>query len=393
MTVRTPLLLTLLALPAAAGAAVVGLRWLDAPTPFAALGTVPVETLSRGASPPLRVETLVGGLDTPWDLAWGPDDHLWVSERPGRISRVDPATGAIALVGRLEVFETGESGLMGLAFHPDFAREPWVYAVHTYGGRGRMRNQLVRMRFDGERLGSPEVLLNEIPGQWNHDGSRLAVGPDRLLYMTTGDAGQADLAHDLGSLAGKILRLTLEGEPAPDNPFGSAVYSWGHRNPQGLAFHPSTGLLYSAEHGPGTDDEVNLIREGEDYGWPEVRGYCDGASRTEERYCREHEVVEPLAAWTPTVGIAGLDVYTGGLVPEWDGDLLVTSLRGASLFHLDLSDDGRRVVDREAVIRGQYGRLRDVLVGPEGEIYVATSNRDGRGDPAEDDDRILVLRP
>lgn len=376
-------------------AAVVALRpdGTSPPPPAQESGRSDPTRLTLGLTRPLRVETLVEGLDTPWDLAWGPDQRIWVSERGGRISRVDPSTGSLQLAGELEVLEISESGLMGLAFHPDFEAEPWVYAAHTYGTRGRMRNQLVRMWFDGERLGEPDILLNEIPGQRNHDGSRLAVGPDGFLYMTTGDAGEGERAHDLGSLAGKILRLTLEGDPAPGNPFGSAVFSFGHRNPQGLAFHPVTELLYSAEHGPGANDEVNLIVAGGDFGWPEVRGMCDESPRSEAPYCRDHEVIEPLESWTPTVGIAGLAVYRGDLIPEWRGNLLVVSLRGGGLYRLTLSPDGRQIVDQETIIRGQYGRLRDVLVGPEGEIYLATSNRDGRGRPAANDDRILRLTP
>jgi len=353
---------------------------------------VEVSVLTLGLPRPLQVETLVEGLDTPWDLAWGPDDAIWVSERSGAISRVDPHTGERWVVGEVDAHESGEAGLMGLAFHPDFANAPWVYAAHSYRSGRSIRNRLIRMRYDGSSLGSPEVLVDEIPGQRNHNGSRLAIGPDHLLYMTTGDASEDPYAHDLGSLAGKILRLTLEGRPAPGNPFGSAVFSFGHRNPQGLVFHPN-GELYSAEHGPGTDDELNRIRIGGDFGWPAVRGVCDGASQEEDRFCREHDVIEALEVWTPTVGLAGLDVYRGALMPEWEGSLLVTSLRAGGLYRLELSEDGSAVVAQNTVIRGQYGRLRDVLVGPAGEIYLATSNRDGRGRPAAADDRILVLRP
>ncbi|MGH7542101.1 MAG: PQQ-dependent sugar dehydrogenase, partial [Gemmatimonadota bacterium] len=341
----------------------------------------------------LRVETLVSGLDTPWDLAWGPDGAIWVTERPGRVSRVDPATGEIVGVGELDVVEVSESGLMGMAFHPDFDAEPRVYLAHSDGGRFRMRNRLVRMRFDGSRLGEPEVLLDGIPGARNHDGSRLAVGPDGFLYMTTGDAGRASRAQDRGSLAGKVLRLTLEGEPAPGNPFGSRVYSYGHRNAQGLDFHPATGALYSAEHGPGTDDEVNRILPGANYGWPDARGFCDGRPSGEAAFCRENEVVEPLSAWTPTVAVSGLAVYEADRIPGWKGSLLVTSLAGETLYRLALSPDGDAVTEREALFAGRFGRLRAVLVGPDGAVYLATSNRDGRGNPAPDDDRILRILP
>ncbi len=185
---------------------------------------------SRASAAPLRVETFVSGLDTPWDLAWGPDGAIWVTERPGTISRVDAATGEITRVGHVDVVEVSESGLMGIAFHPDFASQPYVYVAHSYGSGRNIRNRLVRMRFDGTTLGEPQVLLDGIPGAGNHNGSRLAIGPDRFLYMTTGDAGRGARAQNLSSVAGKVLRLTLDGRPAPGNPFGTLVYSYGHRN-------------------------------------------------------------------------------------------------------------------------------------------------------------------
>lgn len=350
------------------------------------LRTAPVD-----APAVLRVETLVSGLDTPWDLAWGPDGAIWVTERGGTISRVNAASGSVERVGQIGVREVSESGLMGLAFHPDWEAQPYVFVAHSYGQS--VRNRLVRMRYEGGRLGQPEVVLDDVPGNRNHNGSRLAVGPDGHIYMTTGDAGRGERSQDRGSLAGKILRLTLDGDPAPGNPFGSPVFSYGHRNPQGLVFHPATGVLYSAEHGPGDNDEVNLIRIGGNYGWPEVHGSCDGDTSGEEAFCRENDVVGPLSAWTPTVGTSGMDIYESDRIPGWRGSLLVASLRGAALFRLELSEDGAEVVEREALFRGEFGRLRDVLVGPGGEVYLATSNRDGRGSPADDDDRILRILP
>lgn len=348
---------------------------------------------SRASATPLRVETLVSGLDTPWDLAWGPDGAIWVTERPGTISRVDAATGAITRVGHVDVVEVSESGLMGIAFHPDFASQPYVYVTHSYRSGRDIRNRLVRMRFDGATLGEPEVLLDNIPGAGNHNGSRLTIGPDRFLYMTTGDAGRGTRAQDLSSVAGKVLRLTLDGRPAPGNPFGTLVYSYGHRNAQGIVFHPETGVLYVAEHGPRDNDEVNRVEIGGNYGWPAVHGFCDGDTSGEEAFCSNNDVVGPVTAWTPTVGVSGADFYDADLIPGWKGSLLVTSLRGATLFRLTLSADGREVVEREALFRGEYGRLRDVLVGPRGEVYLATSNRDGRGRPTSDDDRILRILP
>jgi len=339
----------------------------------------------------LQATTLVSGLDTPWDLVWGPDDHIWVSERGGRISRVDPQTGERTTAGQLQVRESGESGLLGIAFHPDFDASPYVYAVHSYAASGATRNQLVRMRYEAGALGTPQVLLDGIPGAGIHDGSRIVVGPDRLLYMTTGDASNPALAQDRDALAGKVLRLDLEGVPAPANPFGNATYSFGHRNPQGLVFGPA-GALLSTEHGPGDNDEVNRILPGRNYGWPDVHGFCDDDISNDERvFCQANDVVEPLAAWTPTIAPCGADFYDADLVPEWRGSLLFTTLRGQALYRLALSADATQVLETERLLMGRYGRLRDVLVGPRGEIYLATSNRDGRGSPAADDDRIIRI--
>ena len=344
--------------------------------------------------PELRVETVVSGLDTPWDLAWGPDGRIWVSERGGRISRVNVATGQRTTAGQVpDVVESGESGLMGIAFHPDFATEPFVYAAHTYSPGGGLRNRLVRMRWDGRTLGTPEVLLANIPGGGIHDGSRIVFGNDRLLYVTTGDASSADLAQDRTSLAGKVLRLTPAGRPAPGNPFGSAVFSLGHRNPQGLVFHPTTGTLYVTEHGPGDNDEVSVILAGRNYGWPTVHGFCDDDTGNERSFCRANNIVEPLATWTPTIAPAGAAIYVADLIPEWKGSLLFTSLKGMALYRLALSADGGSVTSREALFQGRFGRLRDVLVAPDGVVYLATSNRDGRGSPSADDDRLIRLRP
>jgi len=212
-----------------------------------------------------------------------------------------------------------------------------------------------------------------------------------LLYMTTGDASNPALAQDRDALAGKVLRLDLEGVPAPANPFGNATYSFGHRNPQGLVFGPA-GALLSTEHGPGDNDEVNRILPGRNYGWPDVHGFCDDDISNDERvFCQANDVVEPLAAWTPTIAPCGADFYDADLVPEWRGSLLFTTLRGQALYRLALSADATQVLETERLLMGRYGRLRDVLVGPRGEIYLATSNRDGRGSPAADDDRIIRI--
>jgi glucose/arabinose dehydrogenase len=211
--------------------------------------------------------------------------------------------------------------------------------------------------------------------------------------MTMGDASNGDLAQDKASPSGKILRLTLAGQAAPGNPFSSVIYSFGHRNPQGLVFQPGTGTLYSTEHGPNDNDEVNRIVAGRNYGWPTVHGTCDDDVGSERPFCQANNVVEPLATWTPTIAPSGADFYNGDLIPQWKGSLLFTSLKGAALYRLTLSANGQSVIAKETLFANQFGRLRDVLVAPDGSVYLATSNRDGRGSPSADDDRILRIRP
>ena len=360
-------------------------------------GVTVLMTAARGTGPaPMQsseftASVVASGLDTPWDLVWGPDGMIWVSERGGRISRVDPANGRRTIAGELaDVQEIGEGGLMGIALHPDFARDPWVYAVHTYRASG-IQNRLVRLRWDGSALGRPQVLLDGIPGGGIHNGSRVIVGRDRMLYVTTGDAGSAQLAQDSTSLAGKVLRLDLDGGVPPSNPFGTAVWSWGHRNAQGLVEHPTMNIMYSTEHGAGDNDEINVIRRGGNYGWPTARGSCDDPG--EMAFCRERGVEQPLLTWTPTVAISGADLYFGRDSSRSQAALLATSLGGRTLWRITFREDGRRVLGHSPILSGVYGRLRDVLVAPNGDIYIATSNRDGRGSPADGDDRIIKLIP
>lgn len=373
---------SLLVAALAAGGAPVGCRGDEAgqlaPAPNVALAT----------------ETLASGFDTVWELAWGPDGFLWVTERGGHISRVNPITGHVTRAGSLAVAEVGEGGLMGLAFHPEFASVPFVYAAHTYrAGGGALRNRVVRMPWDGTALGPPTTILDDIPGASVHNGARLAIGPDRLLYVTTGDAGDAAIAQNTSATAGKVLRVTLDGAPAPGNPFGNATFSFGHRNPQGLVFTPD-GALFVTEHGPGDNDEVNRVEIGRNHGWPAVRGFCDGDAGAGERaFCQANQVVEPLAAWTPTIAPAGLDYYDHTRIADWRGSLLFTALKGAALVRLRLATDGRSVLERETLFERTFGRLRDVLVAPDGSVYLATSNKDGRGTPLPLDDRIIRLRP
>ena len=339
----------------------------------------------------VTVSELAPSLATIWELVWGPDDFIWATERAGRISRVNPSTGAVLpLLTIADVTQTGESGLLGMALHPDFATQPYVYVVYNYTEQNVLKEKLVRFTYSAAAgtLGAPLVLLGGIVATTNHSGSRLLILPDHTLLMTTGDALQASEAQDRASLNGKILRLNLDGSIPADNPTpGSYVYTLGHRNPQGLV-QLADGRVYSSEHGPSNDDEINKIEVGRNYGWPTVEGYCNLPA--EAAFCTANNVREPLTTWTPTIGPAALKYYDHPAIPGWRGSLLVVSLVGSRLVQLPLDAAGAAITARTEFLTG-FGRLRSLCVSPQGRVYVGTSNRDGRGTPAADDDRILVL--
>ncbi|MGI5215367.1 PQQ-dependent sugar dehydrogenase [Plantactinospora sp. CA-290183] len=309
------------------------------------------------------VETVVGDLAAPWGLAFLPDSSALVTERDsGRILQV--SGGTAREVARIdEAAPAGEGGLLGIAVSPDYARDRWVYVYYT----AERDNRIARLRL-GER---PEPVLTGIPrGSRTHNGGRIAFGPDGMLYAGTGDAGERDAAQDRGSLAGKILRMTPDGQPAPGNPDeGSLVYSLGHRNVQGIAWD-ARGTLFAAEFGQNHYDELNRISPGGNYGWPLVEGPSD-----DSRY------VTPLATWaTDEASPSGLAVVGD---QAW-----LACLRGQRLYRIGTDGTGP-----EALLSGEYGRLRHVAAAPDGSLWVLTSNRDGRGSPDEGDDRILRLVP
>jgi glucose/arabinose dehydrogenase len=279
---------------------------------------------------------------------------------------------------------TSEGGLMGLALAPDFGVSGAFYVYYTYDAANGPRNRVSRLHLGGDGQASEEaVILDGIPGAGVHDGGRIAFGPDGKLYVSTGDATRRAEAQDPSTLNGKILRLNPDGSVPDDNPFpGLLTYSFGHRNVQGLAWRPGTGQLYAAEHGPTGEngwcchDEVNLIVPGGNYGWPEVIGVAG-----DPRYL-DPVVESGTGGWPP-----------GGLAFDAAGDLWLASLAGGQLWRFTLTDDGAAVSDRQQLIAGEYGRLRALALGPDGALYVATSNRDGRGRPGSADDRILRLSP
>lgn len=332
-----------------------------------------------------RVTTYAHGLEIPWAIAFAPDGRVFVTERPGRVRVIREGRLNPDPVARLPAAHAGEGGLLGLALDPDFPRRPFLYVYYTYRDK-ELRNRVERLREREGRFVRDRVLLDGIPGASIHDGGRIRFGPDGMLYVGTGDARRSNLARDPKSLAGKILRITPDGEIPRDNPIaGSPVFSLGHRNVQGLDWHPGTQTLYATEHGPSGErgwcchDEVNVIRPEGDYGWPDVVG---------DEHRGRSEVVAPLVhsgrdTWAPS----GASFVSSG---PWKGRFLFANLRGGHLRMLVLSPDGKRVVRHDRLVEG-FGRLRDVVEGPDGALYVLTNNRDGRGRPAADDDRILRL--
>lgn len=340
-----------------------------------------------------RVEPWIEGLEIPWSLVFLPDGRALVSERPGIVRLISAGRLMKQPYAVLEVAHTGEGGLMGIAVHPAFPGEPYIYAMHTYREGGSLYNRVVRLKHLGERGELDKVVIDRIPGGRFHNGGRIAFGPDGMLYVTTGEIFSADLAQDLRSLGGKILRIKPDGGVPDDNPIpGSAVYSYGHRNPQGLAWQPGAGRLYASEHGPSGEfgrfahDEINLIVKGGNYGWPKVIGAAG-----------KEGFLDPVVVWKETTPPSGMTFVTGDLLKGLKGSLFVATLRSEALVRIVLGEGGRAVrierwfSDRQG--SGKYGRIRDVVEGPDGALYFLTNNRDGRGKPLAGDDRIYRILP
>jgi glucose/arabinose dehydrogenase len=342
----------------------------------------PVFTTQDGVR--FRVEVVVNNLEIPWSFAFAPDGRLFVTERPGRVQIVDIARQTSQLALTLDdVFAEGEGGLLGLALDPSFASNGLVYLYYSARtSASRAVNRVVRYRESGNRLAERVVLLDNIPANVIHDGGRLRFGPDGLLYITAGDAASEQSAQDVASLSGKILRINPDGTTPRGNPFSSPVYSYGHRNPQGIDWHPATGDLWESEHGPTGNDEINVADAGINYGWPRIEG-----SQTMPA------MREPITFYNPAVAPSGASFYRGQRFTQFVNNLFVGTLRGTHLLRLRLDSTSRRLVGQERLLEGQFGRIRDVASGPDGYLYFCTNNRDGRGSPISGDDRIARLVP
>jgi aldose sugar dehydrogenase len=339
-----------------------------------------------------RVETVIGNLEVPWSIVWAPDGRMLFTERAGRLrvfqnGKLQPQPFFVVP----DVEPGGESGLMSIVLHPQFAANHLLYLSYAYSANGQSV-RVVRYRETPTGLSDRKVIIENIPAAQFHAGCRLRFGPDAKLYITTGDATERELAQQLNSLAGKLLRLNDDGTVPADNPFvgrGDArpeIWAYGSRNSQGIDFQPGTNNLFETEHGPsgfdgpGGGDEVNIIDKGKNYGWPVIH---HRATQT--------GMESPLLEYTPACAPASGMFYRGSQFPQFRGNFFFGCLRGTRIIRVTL--DGRRVVSQENLLEDQYGRIRDIAEGPDGYIYFSTSNRDGRGTPASDDDRILRLVP
>ncbi|MCX2451659.1 PQQ-dependent sugar dehydrogenase [Pedobacter sp. PLR] len=320
----------------------------------------------------LKTKVLTAGLAFPWEIIYGPDQQLWITERGGKISRINPQTGAVTLLHTIsEVVSNGEGGLLGMALAPNFSTNPWVYVVYDYGTGNNYREKVVRFTYANGALTAPLPIIDQIPASSIHNGSRLMISTDQKLFISTGDASNAANAQLQNSLSGKILRLNLDGSIPADNPTAnSPVWSFGHRNPQGLI--QVGDKIYASEHGPNNDDEVNLILKGRNYGWPNVEGFCNLPG--EQVFCASNNVVEPMFAWTPTIATSSLSYYNSDYIPQWKNSLLLLSLKGARLTQLSLNAGGDKITATKDFLVNQFGRLRAICQSPEGKLYISTSN-------------------
>jgi glucose/arabinose dehydrogenase len=323
---------------------------------------------------PLGVGDFVTGLEAPWEVAFTPDGRAWFTERDRGRLHVIEKDGQIRQVRTFAIDNAGEGGLMGLAVSPDFESDGWFYAYYTAADD----NRIVRFQEDGPE----EPVLTDIPKARTHNGGRIAFGPDGLLYAGTGDAADAALAQDETSLAGKTLRMNPDGSVPDDNPFdGSVVWSIGHRNVQGLVWDEG-GRFFITELGPDVDDEVNLVEPGANYGWPEVTG-----APGDQRFVDAVAVFQPREA-SPSGAVILKEEVAG----DWEGDLLLAALRGQRVWRLALGPDGT-VESEEDLFVGEFGRVRQLVQAPDGSLWLLTNNRDGRGQPGADDDRIVRIVP
>jgi aldose sugar dehydrogenase len=353
------------------------------PDPWANVPVTNQATTADGVR--IGVQVLLTNLQIPWSLVFAPDGRMFFTERVGRVRVVQ--SGQLLEQPAFtfgDVFAGSESGVLGMALHPAFAQNHFVYVVYTaVRSDGARVNRLVRFRESNNVFGEAAVLLDNIPAATTHAGSRIRFGPDGKLYVSTGDAQDSNLAQTLSSLGGKILRLNDDGTTPSDNPYGSPVWTWGHRHPQGIDWHPTTGDMWATEHGNLHQDELNRIVKGNNYGWPIIQG--DNT---------RPDMIAPVLFYVPAIAPSGLSFYTSTRIPQFRANIFFTALGGMHIHRVRLDPaDATRVAATERLFESTFGRIRDIVPGPDGALYFTTSNRDGRTTPAASDDRIARIVP
>ena len=356
----------------------------DSPSTPDPAPTPPGDIVTAADGTRFAVEVVAQNLEIPWAMTFAPDGRMFITERPGRVRVVERGQLLTApALSLTDVAAVGEGGLLGIAVHPDFATNHFVFLAYTarLAGGGR-ETRVVRYREVGNMLGEPAVLLDRVGAADIHDGARVRFGPDRKLYVTMGDTAVPPTAQDLGTLTGKILRLNDDGSVPGDNPLpGSPIFSYGHRNPQGIDWHPVTGEPWGSEHGQTGNDEINRLQPGRNYGWPVIEGDQTRAGM---------EV--PILFFSSSIAPSGASFYTGTAIAGFRGNLFVGTLAGQHLLRVRFDpNDPNRVAGTERLLAGRFGRIRDVVNGPDGTLYFCTSNRDGRNTPVATDDRLVKL--
>jgi glucose/arabinose dehydrogenase len=340
----------------------------------------------------LGIDTVYSGLDVPWEMIMAPDSQLWITERKGLVSRIDPVnkTKTVLLDIHTSVYAVAEAGMLGMALHPDFPATNEVYLVYTYGAIPNVKERLVRYLYVNDSLINPVIMLDSIAAGTSHNGSRLFFMPDKTLLMSTGDSHIATAPQSTSAINGKVLRLNADGSVPADNPFpGSYTYSFGHRNVQGITLAPG-GEIYISEHGTANDDEFQHLEKGRNYGWPDVEGFCDQPG--ELAFCAANNVKEPIVDWTPSIAPNDLIYYENNRFPEFDKRFIMTTLKNKQLVAIQLNPQGTASVSLATYLTGEFGRLRDICVGTHHEIYIATNGAEAANlDPGTHS--ILVLTP
>lgn len=335
------------------------------------------------------IEVIAKNLWVPWSIVFTDSNRILITERNGNLRVIE--NGKLSdepLYAFGEVVSSGEGGLMGMTLDPDYLNNKYIYLSFTYGNKDDVHVKIVRFKDAGNALTEEKTLLDNIRGASFHDGCRLKFGPDKELYITTGDAGDKEDAQNINSLNGKILRINSDGSIPEDNPFpGSPVWCYGNRNPQGIAWYPGTNVMYETEHGPsgfdgpGGGDEVNIIKKSKNYGWPVVH----------HKMHREG-MEDPLLEFTPAVAPAGAMFYSGSMFPEFKNNFFFCCLRGEGIIRVIIDEnDPEKIISFDKMKEIDFGRIRDIEEAPDGSIYFCTSNRDGRGSVRDGDDKIYRI--